>query len=170
MPMTIEQLRKFESVVVRLRNAEAAAKKVGDVFGKAGGTAAKLGGALSMISPEAAAAAGAINDLGDVGEVATEIWEGAGAAIQANALVLGTLAAALVVAAAAYRAVTLEITREQERLAFEADLSKQATSSAKKLADALDFIGAKLAEPMDAEQLLFILYTSGSTGKPKGMH
>ena len=118
------------------KDAEAAAKKVGDVFGKAGGTAAKLGGALSMISPEAAAAAGAINDLGDVGEVAAEIWEGAGAAIQANALVLGTLAAALVVAAAAYRAVTLEITREQERLAFEADLSKQATASAKKLADA----------------------------------
>ena len=48
------------------KDAEAAAKKVGDVFGKAGGTAAKLGGALSMISPEAAAAAGAINDLGDV--------------------------------------------------------------------------------------------------------
>ena len=25
------------------------------------------------------------------------------------------------------------------------------------------------AEPMDAEDLLFVLYTSGSTGKPKGI-
>lgn len=80
------------------KKASAASKDLSDSIGTVGQSAAKSVGLLSKISPAAGEAAGALNDLADVGEVLSEglatvgVTGGvAAAAIAALAITLGTV-------------------------------------------------------------------------------
>jgi len=69
-------------------------KQTGDTFGKVGSSSAKAAGLLGMFSPEAAAAARALNDFADGGEVATEGAAALGVSVGTVGLGLVALAAA----------------------------------------------------------------------------
>jgi hypothetical protein len=106
-------------------------------IGKVGGSAGKLAGFLSVVSPGLADAARNVGDLADGGELASEAWESFGGALKANALVLGTLGAAVVAAGLAYRAATLEISRINEQRKFEHELAQSLVPAELALRDAL---------------------------------
>lgn len=78
------------------------AADVGDKFGKAGGSAAKMAGALSLVSPAAADSARNLADLADVGELASEASAALGISATAAAVSLGAVLSAVALLAAAY--------------------------------------------------------------------
>ncbi|HYF53373.1 MAG TPA: hypothetical protein VEA41_03860, partial [Salinarimonas sp.] len=85
---------------------------IGDAAGTAGAGAKKLRGILGQLSPELAAAAGLVDDIGD----AMEIADGAGSALGVSmgriAAVVGGVTIALGGAYVAYRALSEEAERE----------------------------------------------------------
>jgi hypothetical protein len=128
--------------VAASKKVEEAAEKLGDTAGKAGSSASKLAGALGMISPEAATAAQALADLGDVGEVAAEVQAALGISTTALVAGMGVLAIGLAAAAYAYSEyqASIEAAEAAEKLAIEtteADLAiqRKVTDSVLKLAN-----------------------------------
>ena len=120
-----------------LAKVNGTAGSAADKIGKVGGSAGKLAGFLSVVSPGLADAARNVGDLADGGELASEAWESFGGALKANALVLGTLGAAVVAAGLAYRAATLEISRINEQREFEHELAQSLVPAENALRDAL---------------------------------
>lgn len=78
------------------------ASRVGDGFGKVGGSASKAAGAVGMLSPAAGDAIGSLADLADVGEVAAEASAALGVSAAAVTAALGALVTAAALVAAAY--------------------------------------------------------------------
>lgn len=78
------------------------ASRVGDGFGKVGGSAAKAAGAVGMLSPAAGDAVGSLADLADVGEMAAEASAALGVSAMAVSVALAAIASAAALAAAAY--------------------------------------------------------------------
>jgi hypothetical protein len=120
-----------------LAKVNGTAGSAADKISKVGGSAGKLAGFLSVVSPGLADAARNVGDLADGGELASEAWESFGGALKANALVLGTLGAAVVAAGLAYRAATLEISRINEQRKFEHELAQSLVPAENALRDAL---------------------------------
>lgn len=120
-----------------LAKVNGTAGSAADKIGKVGGSAGKLAGFLSVVSPGLADAARNVGDLADGGELASEAWESFGGALKANALVLGTLGAAVVAAGLAYRAATLEVSRINEQREFERELAQSLVPAENALRDAL---------------------------------
>lgn len=78
------------------------ASRVGDGFGKVGGSASKAAGAVGMLSPAAGDAIGSLADLADVGEMAAEASAALGVSAAAVTAALGALVTAAALVAAAY--------------------------------------------------------------------
>lgn len=78
------------------------ASRVGDGFGKVGGSASKAAGAVGMLSPAAGDAIGSLADLADVGEMAAEASAALGVSAMAVSVALAAIASAAALAAAAY--------------------------------------------------------------------
>ena len=78
------------------------AGRVGDGFGKVGGSASKAAGAVGMLSPAAGDAIGSLADLADVGEMAAEASAALGVSAAAVTAALGALVTAAALVAAAY--------------------------------------------------------------------
>jgi hypothetical protein len=117
--------------------AAAAQEGVADQIGKVGGASGKLAAALAIVSPEAAEAARTVGDLADGAEGAAGVWGDFGALISANAVVLGTLTAAVAAGAVAYRAATLEVERINAQREFEHELAQALLPAETALRDAL---------------------------------
>ncbi|NBR00586.1 MAG: hypothetical protein EBT97_09080 [Actinobacteria bacterium] len=111
------------------------AADVGDKFGKAGGSAAKMAGALSLVSPAAADSARNLADLADVGELAAE----AAGALGLSMSSMLAIAAPVAVAVAALGAVWYTLS-QQAKAAEEAQ--NKAAEAAQKAAE----IGARINE------------------------
>ena len=111
--------RRAQELQDQLRHVNANAAEAADGFGKVGGSAGKLGGVLSLVSPELGAAAQSMGDFGDLGEVAAEAAGAMGLSTSALLPILGGLALVLGVAALAYQEYAARIEaaeKEQERL------------------------------------------------------
>ena len=78
------------------------AGRVGDGFGRAGGSAAKAAGALSLVSSSAADSARGLADVADVGELAAEAAAALGISATAAAVALGAVLSAVALLSAAY--------------------------------------------------------------------
>lgn len=78
------------------------ASRVGDGFGKVGGSASKAAGAVGMLSPAAGDAIGSLADLADVGEMAAEASAALGVSAMAVSVALAAIASAAALVAAAY--------------------------------------------------------------------
>ena len=98
------------------------AGRVGDGFGKVGGSAAKAAGAVGMLSPAAGDAIGSLADLADVGEMAAEASAALGVSAMAVSVALAAIASAAALAAAAYTgwneetATATQLTEQQNAL------------------------------------------------------
>lgn len=113
---SIRDLEKSAKASARAgRQMDDAYKQAGSTFGKLGQSGAKAAGLLSMFSPTAAAAARSVNDLGDAGEVATNMAEGLGVSLSTAAAAVGALGAVLSVGAIAYQAFTAEGERQAKQ-------------------------------------------------------
>lgn len=91
-------------------------KQTSDAFGKVGSSSAKAAGLLGMFSPQAAAVARALNDVGDAGEVATDAAAGLGLGLGTMAAAAAGVAAVLGVVTFAYEGLTAA-SEEQARQA-----------------------------------------------------
>ncbi len=91
-------------------------KDFGDKAGKTGQNASKLAGAVGLISPAAAEAVRTIADLADVGEVAADIQGALGLSSVRLAAVLGPVAIAVGVVAAAYLYLSNEAEKANKRV------------------------------------------------------
>ena len=153
----------------------AASDDAGEKIGKFGSATGKLASALSVVSPDLADAARNLGDLADGGELANDAWKTFGAAISGNAILLGTLGAAVVAAGLAYRAATLEIERINEQRVFERELAQTLVPAELALRDALqaqavatgDLSEAGLAElkVRQATQSSVAAYLTANTAK-----
>lgn len=102
------------------KEAKASVHGLGDAAGKAGSSAAKLAGALSLVSGGAGDAARNVADLADVGEVAATVAEAAGVSV--GALSVG-LAALTTVLAAGYLGWQIYNDEDEKQAVIAADVA-----------------------------------------------
>lgn len=120
--------RRAQELQNQLRNVDASAASAADGFGKVGGSAGKLGGVLSLVSPELGAAAQSMGDFGDLGEVAAEAAGAMGLSTAALGPILLGLVAVLGVAALAYKVYSEQAAAaeaEQKRLSERTEMRQK---------------------------------------------
>lgn len=125
------------SVASSTRGARIEVEELGDASGKLGGDAAKLAGALSLVSPEAATGAMAIADLMDVVEVASGAMKALGLTLGSTLAILGPVAVAVGILAVAWHGYSQELEQAEAKQKAASEAAKAATAVYKDLQSAV---------------------------------
>jgi hypothetical protein len=163
------------AVAKSVGTATVSVEKLGDVSGKAGSSAAKMAGALSLVSPQAANAALALADLADVGELAASAGAAVGVSAGVATAAVALLAAALLPIGGALMVMARESAEADARTAFLAqhvgDLAPALASLETALTDAAIATGvlsgaqAAYAKSQDAATLSLLTFQAAQAGE-----
>ncbi len=105
--------------------ADVAMGDFGDTAGRVGGDTARLAGAISLVSPEAATSAMAIADLADVVEVASGAMKTLGISMGSAMAVMGPVAIAVGALMAVYVTLNAELEETEALVKRQADTATQ---------------------------------------------